>query len=185
MPRSRRFDFPIEEVAMFLFFIFAIVTISLPFLALFIQSKGFKWMLVIILIWISAGYLASKAGEEAEGQLVMFSRKKKQTPPPDELARATELLSRGEIGFVLSQDVVYDRLASMVRKGLVTREVAEKDFIASTDAGTGVLRELLKHEKRKGSFSFVKRLGLNRDKDFIHRVSDRVDVIERWSNEDI
>lgn len=185
MPRSRGFYFPIEEMAMFLFFVFAIIMISLPFLALFVQSKGFKWILVLIMVWISAGYLASKASEEAESQHIVFTKRKRQRSPPGEVARASDLISRGEVGFTLSQDIVYDRLASIVRKGLVTREVAEKDFIASSDGSTAPLRELLKHEKRKGSFSLAKRLGLNRDEDFIHRVSDRLNVIERWLNEDI
>jgi hypothetical protein len=185
MPKVRMPMIPIEEVALFLFFIFAITMISLPFLALFLWSKGFRWILVLILIMISAGYLASRAGEDTESHIMGFEKKKKATHQMDEVSRATDLLCRGEVGYTLSQDVVYERMAGIVRKGLIVRGISERDMLASTDNEMAPLRGLLRHEKRKGSWSVVKRLGFKRDREFMSKVSDQMVVLERWLNEDI
>lgn len=185
MPKIRMPMIPIEEVALFLFFIFAITTISLPFMALLLWSKGFRWILVLILVIISAGYLASRAGEDTESHILGFGKKKRTARQMDEVSKATDLLSRGEIGYTLSQDVVYERMAGIVRKGLIVRGISEREMLASTEKDTARFRELLRHEKRKGSFSVAKRLGFKRDREFISKVSGHIVILERWSNEDI
>jgi len=185
MPRFKGLGIPIEEVAMFLFFVFAIIMISLPFLALMLWSKGFRWILVLILIWISAAYLASKAGEETESHNFAFPVKRKPSMRADETGRASELISRGEIGYTLSQDVVYDRLAAVIRKGLLVRDLPEREMLSSADPTTLPLRELLRHEKRKASGSMAKRFGFKRDRHFIERVSNDIGLIERWLGGDI
>jgi len=176
---------PIEEVAMFFFFIFAITMISLPFLALFLWSKGFRWLFVLLLIWISAAFLASRASEDTESHITRFEQGERARGQMDEVSRAMDLLSRGEIGYTLSQDVVYGRMAGVVRKGLIARGISEGEMLASTDKGTASLRELLRHEKRRGSWSIIKRLGFKRDRRFMSNVSSNLVVLEGWLNEDI
>jgi hypothetical protein len=185
--RNKWVSLPVEEVAMFIFFIFAVITISLPFMALFFMSKGFRWILVLIMIWISAGYLVVRTNEDTENPYTSgeISRKDRTTGVQNEVERTEELISRGETGLTLSQDMVYERMGNTVRKLMIISGISEGEFMASKEEPFTPLKRLLRLEKRKGSFNPLKRIGLYRDRRFIQEVSFHLDLIERWLNENI
>lgn len=156
-------------------------------MALFFMSKGFRWILVLIMIWISAGYLVVRTNEDTENPYTSgeISRKDRTTGVQNEVERTEELISRGETGLTLSQDMVYERMGNTVRKLMIISGISEGEFMASKEEPFTPLKRLLRLEKRKGSFNPLKRIGLYRDRRFIQEVSFHLDLIERWLNENI
>lgn len=185
MTFRRRLPLELGEVVLLMFLLTFVVIVSLPFLIMFAQSTGFRWLVVLVTIWLVGGYLGVKIYEETGGTGVHGPHAHPGTSK-DRIHETSVLLARGEVGYTLSQDVVYQRMAEVVRKNLSLRGISDIDAEPRLSGEDRLrFRALLAHEKRKGSRSMLKRLGLKRDREFIPRVRTYLDIIEGWMDEDI